>query len=331
MESTSAGLGPAAPASAGPQTGLRRNAIGYLSNIVIGVASTAPAYSLAATLGFVVAVAGVGLHAPAVLIVSFIPMLLIAFAYRYLNRADPDAGTTFAWVTRAIGPRLGWLNGWVIVMADIIVMATLAQIAGKYTFLLFGWTSAANSNGAQIAMAVVWIALMTWVCYRGIGAVGPHVAGAAVRRDPHPRRLRRRRVREGLRPHGRPECADAAPHLVQPVRHELGALVDGLRRHEAAGEQLRRRPERPRHRRLRVAVEQAAGPRGADLVGRLDADHDPAHGAHDVLDGAPEGPVAGLRPDPPALPHAGLLDAVDGGRLSRLDGARRASCHSPAR
>src|SRR5436305_12232014 len=81
--------------------GLKRGAIGYLSNIVIGVASTAPAYSLAATLGFIVAVKGVGVHAPAVLIVAFIPMLLVAFAYRYLNRADPDCGTTFAWTTRA--------------------------------------------------------------------------------------------------------------------------------------------------------------------------------------------------------------------------------------
>ncbi|MBV9605207.1 MAG: hypothetical protein JO027_08875, partial [Solirubrobacterales bacterium] len=53
--------------------GLKTDALGYASNVVIAVASTAPAYSLAATLGFVVAVTGVGVHAPAVLIVAFIP------------------------------------------------------------------------------------------------------------------------------------------------------------------------------------------------------------------------------------------------------------------
>jgi amino acid transporter len=148
--------------------GLKKNAIGYLSNIVIGVASTAPAYSLAATLGFIVAVKGVGVHAPAVLLVSFVPMLLIALAYKYLNRADPDAGTTFAWTTRALGPGLGWVNGWTIFLADVLVMASLADIAGTYTFLLFGWNSAAESTGAVIAAAVLWIALMTWICYRGI-------------------------------------------------------------------------------------------------------------------------------------------------------------------
>src|ERR1700692_3583317 len=71
--------------------GLKKNAIGYLSNIVIGVASTAPAYSLAATLGFIVADKGVATHAPAVLLASFIPMVLVALGYRFLNRADPDA------------------------------------------------------------------------------------------------------------------------------------------------------------------------------------------------------------------------------------------------
>jgi amino acid transporter len=148
--------------------GLKKNAIGYLSNLVIGVASTAPAYSLAATLGFIVAVQGVGVHAPAVLLVAFVPMLLIAGAYRGLNRADPDAGTTFAWTTRALGPGTGWVNGWAIFLADVLVMASLAQIAGIYTFKLFDWTSASESTGAIIAASVVWIAVMTWICYRGI-------------------------------------------------------------------------------------------------------------------------------------------------------------------
>jgi amino acid transporter len=157
------------PASSGVMDkGLKKGAIGYLSNIVIGVASTAPAYSLAATLGFVVAVKGVGVHAPAVLLVSFIPMLLVASAYKYFNRADPDAGTTFAWVTRAMGPSLGWLNGWAIFLADVIVMASLADIAAIYTYKLFGFTELGESKAAIIIAAILWIALMTWICYRGI-------------------------------------------------------------------------------------------------------------------------------------------------------------------
>src|SRR4051794_29350602 len=148
--------------------GLKAGAIGYASNVVIGVASTAPAYSLAATLGFVVAVTGVGVHAPAVLLVSFVPILFVAAGYKYLNKADPDCGTSFSWVTRAMGPHLGWLAGWAIFAADVIVMATLAVIAAQYTYLLFDWNSAAGSTFAIIVAAVVWIAVMTWVCWRGI-------------------------------------------------------------------------------------------------------------------------------------------------------------------
>ncbi|HET6505993.1 MAG TPA: APC family permease [Baekduia sp.] len=150
------------------QKGLKSGAIGYASNVVIGVASTAPAYSLAATLGFIVAVPGVGLAAPAVLLVSFVPMLLIAFAYAYMNRADPDCGTSFAWVTRGLGPHMGWVTGWAIIAADIIVMASLAQVAGIYTFLLFGWHSAASTTWAVTLVGLVWIAVMTWICVIGI-------------------------------------------------------------------------------------------------------------------------------------------------------------------
>src|SRR3954449_8661150 len=95
-------------------------------------------------------------------------MAMIAAAYYYMNRADPDCGTTFAWVTKAMGPWAGWLGGWAIVVADIIVMANLAQIAGKYTFLLFDWDSAANSTAAVTAVGVAWIAVVTAICYIGI-------------------------------------------------------------------------------------------------------------------------------------------------------------------
>ena len=106
--------------------GLKTGAISFISGIVIAVASTAPGYSLAATLGFIVAIEGIGLQAPAVILVAFIPMGCIAAAYNYLNRADPDCGTTFSWVTRAMGPRIGWMSGWAVIVADVLVMPSLA-------------------------------------------------------------------------------------------------------------------------------------------------------------------------------------------------------------
>jgi amino acid transporter len=153
-----------ATATAPAEPGLKKNAISFISNVVIGVASTAPGYSLAAVLGLVTAVAGV--QSPAIMIVAFVPMLCIALAYNYMNRADPDCGTTFSWVTKALGPRSGWMGGWGIIAADILVMANLSQIAGLYTFQLFG-----NDDPSTFwvtVIGVLWIVVMTLICYRGI-------------------------------------------------------------------------------------------------------------------------------------------------------------------
>src|ERR1700756_4869705 len=62
--------GPSAPTH---DKALRAGALGLLSSVVIAVSSPAPAYSMAATLGLIVAV--VGGHSPGPLIVSFLPML----------------------------------------------------------------------------------------------------------------------------------------------------------------------------------------------------------------------------------------------------------------
>ncbi len=169
MESASVpGSGVPASSSA-PEAGdkgLKKNAIGFVSSVVIGVASTAPGYSLAATLGFIAA--AVGLGSPAILLISFVPMFLVAGSYYYMNKADPDCGTSFSWVTKGMGPHLGWIVGWIIVVTDIVVMANLAQIAGLYTFELFSWESAANSTAAVTAVGVVWIVIMTAIVVYGI-------------------------------------------------------------------------------------------------------------------------------------------------------------------
>jgi len=167
MEATSI-TRPAAGGEEAKPPQLKKGAISYISNIVIGVASTAPAYSLAATVGFLVLTSGVINHSPAVIIVSFIPMVCIAWAYKYMNEVDPDCGTSFSWVTRAMGPSIGWVIGWTVIFSDIVVNANQAQIAGSYGFLLFGLNGAAASTFAVTILGVVFIALLTWICWKGI-------------------------------------------------------------------------------------------------------------------------------------------------------------------
>ncbi len=148
--------------------GLKSGAIGLISSTVIATASVAPAYSLAATLGFVVL--AVGLKSPIIAVLAFIPMIMTSIGYSELNKADPDCGTTFTWGTRAFGPKTGWAGGWAIVAADVLVMASLAQVAGQYIFLLFGATGIGTrpASGWVLLTGVGWIIFMTIICYVGI-------------------------------------------------------------------------------------------------------------------------------------------------------------------
>jgi amino acid transporter len=149
--------------------GLKGGALGLISSVVVGVASTAPAYSLAATLGFVV-IAINGLQAPIITILAFVPMLFVSYGYKEMNYADPDCGTTFTWAARAFGPKTGWLGGWGIIAADLLVMASLAQVAGQYVFLLFNAHGIGSnaSSGWVLLVGVMWIVVMTGICYVGI-------------------------------------------------------------------------------------------------------------------------------------------------------------------
>lgn len=167
------------PASGGAVDGkgLKGGALGLLSSVVVGVASTAPAYSLAASLGFIVASGGAllaGVKAPGIVLLAFIPMYFIAVAYQELNKAEPDCGTTFTWASRAFGPITGWMGGWGIIAADVIVMANLAQIAGSYSFTFVGQlgipgvAELADSTLWSTVAGLAWIAIMTYICYRGI-------------------------------------------------------------------------------------------------------------------------------------------------------------------
>lgn len=113
--------------------GLSAGSVGLIGAIVIGISCIAPAYTLTAALG--PTVSEVGTQVPAIILLGFIPMLLVAFGYRELNRRMPDSGTSFTWATRAFGPWIGWMAGWGLVAATILVLSNLAGIAVDFLFL----------------------------------------------------------------------------------------------------------------------------------------------------------------------------------------------------
>lgn len=161
--------------------GLHHDALTLKDSVVFGLASVAPAYSLAATLGFIIV--AVGEFSAASILVAFVPMLFTAYAYRELNRAVPDCGTTFTWGTKAFGPWLGWMGGWAVALSGTIFLANAAQIVAQY--LISSTAAVATDRGWAWGDTVaawgdadhVWVAttigllsivLVTVVSYLGI-------------------------------------------------------------------------------------------------------------------------------------------------------------------
>jgi amino acid transporter len=145
--------------------GLKADAISFWEGLVVALASTAPAYSLAAVVGSIAVI--VGFFAPAALLLAFVPMFFIAAAFYWMNRADQDCGTTFAWVTRAIGPNTGWIAGWAVFVTGILVVGSLADVA-TYTFYdLIDADGLYDSEAAVMIGAVLLVAAMTTVCVLG--------------------------------------------------------------------------------------------------------------------------------------------------------------------
>jgi amino acid transporter len=127
------------------------DAIGVTQDTIIGMATSAPAAVVAITLASLAATGAYG--GGPLLIVSAIPMLIIANAYRRLNMWNANCGASFEWVGRAINPYLGFLTGWLMIAGYVLGTLSGVEVLGPQVLAVFG-TSSANT-WANIAIATV--------------------------------------------------------------------------------------------------------------------------------------------------------------------------------
>jgi amino acid transporter len=144
--------------------GLQANALGTFDTVVMAVAGSAPAYSLAATTA--VLVGAVGLASPAALLYCAIPMLGIALAFSYLGRIDVNAGASYSWVGRTLHPFLGFMSGWALVISTTIFMVAGSLPAGSMTLSLFDEQLAENT-ALSTAVGAGWFLVMLFVVLGG--------------------------------------------------------------------------------------------------------------------------------------------------------------------
>ncbi|MFC5908169.1 APC family permease [Streptacidiphilus monticola] len=113
-----------------------RRSLGVLDGVVIAASSTAATTSIGIGLGLLAGV--VGLHLPVLMLLAFLPVACIAGAYARLNRVDPNAGNSYVWIGRSLNPWLGFLSGWVMIVASVVFLAYTTTVTGSALLALAG-------------------------------------------------------------------------------------------------------------------------------------------------------------------------------------------------
>ena len=150
---------------------LATGSLGTMESTVMGVAGSAPAFSVAVTAAVIVAAVG-PLSVGSVLYCGLI-MFGIMLAFIHLNQTTTHAGATYAWVGRIFGPTWGFFSGWGLLVASVVFMVSATIPAATSTLTLiqefFGLTSDLKESTSWVTFtAAVWLTIVTIVVTKGI-------------------------------------------------------------------------------------------------------------------------------------------------------------------
>lgn len=135
-----------------PTHRLKPDAIGAAQDTVIGMASSAPAATVGLSLAALAAATAYG--SGLILLVTAVPMLVIANAYRRLNLWNANCGASFEWVGRAINPYLGFITGWLMIAAYILGTVAEVLLLGPSVVAVFNPASTSTSTVANVGIGV---------------------------------------------------------------------------------------------------------------------------------------------------------------------------------
>ena len=138
------------------ENALASNVLGLFESSIMGIAGSAPAYSIAATT--VTLAVTVGLFGPGELLYSGIAMFGVVVAFHYMGKVRQNAGATYIWVRNALHPVLGYLAGWSLVTASIIFGLVSTVPASTSLLSLF-------SNNQDLINNVHWTTLIGGIIF----------------------------------------------------------------------------------------------------------------------------------------------------------------------
>jgi len=146
-------------------TELKAGALSLFESVVMGIAGSAPGYTIAFTTTALLGVAGT--LSPGALLIFALPMLGIAVAYKTLNRHHVHAGAAYRWTTIYFGRFWGFFSGWALIVASLVFMVSGSLPLATYT-LDFIDPKLADNVVLSAGVASLWFLAVASVLIVGI-------------------------------------------------------------------------------------------------------------------------------------------------------------------
>jgi amino acid transporter len=137
---------------------LQPDAIGAAQDTVIGMAYAAPTLTIGLTLALIAATTSYAMGP--IILLTAIPMVIIANAYRRLNLWNANCGASFEWVGRAINPYLGFFTGWLMIAGTFTGATSGVVVLGPSVLTFFNADPTATWPNIFISTAVILVMLV---------------------------------------------------------------------------------------------------------------------------------------------------------------------------
>jgi amino acid transporter len=147
------------------QTDLKAGAVGLTGAVMQNVTHIAPA--IAAFFFTQTLVGNAGAQAPLAYLVGFLIVIPLGLCLMQLAKKFPSAGGYFTYVSATLGPRIGFLTGWMFVLYSPIVAGPLlaflglvveGEVQANYGWTWFHWWE----------VVIIGIPLLAWSGYAGM-------------------------------------------------------------------------------------------------------------------------------------------------------------------
>jgi amino acid transporter len=152
------------PAETVAKTGLRGGAIGLSGVLMQSITTIAPAVGLLFSIQYIASLAGI--VSPLAFVISFLIMVTLALSVTQLAKHLPSAGGYYTYVSKTIGPRVGFISSWLF----FLYIPTSMIAAPVFTAGVIH-TELVSQYSVNVPWWLIYLVIMAVVCtmiYRGI-------------------------------------------------------------------------------------------------------------------------------------------------------------------